>query len=264
MARDEDEKGQLSFRFSACGKVERPIVLTDHSTIVLSGIRRSCYRVAKPPLYHCRKTNPGSLKLYSKIDSKIIRASLVDNASPEASQRRHDARAFGDGTGAGSTPARSEPSTPSSRLVSTPQTFHRPTGVMCKPSARATTRMETARGSALRATGNAGGVRLCLLRHRRSVASGADLRRSLSGRRLEQNASPLLDARQPPGGEGVRPWTIISSRRAGRWILCVASRSGIEGAAFPVALFGLILCASMIACEDAKADVGMSQPARKK
>ena len=117
MARDEDEKGQLSFRFSACGKVERPIVLTDHSTIVLSGIRRSCYRVAKPPLYHCRKTNPGSLKLYSKIDSKIIRASLVDNASPEASQRRQDARAFGDGTGAGLSPPRSSQSTPSQNAL---------------------------------------------------------------------------------------------------------------------------------------------------
>jgi plasmid replication initiation protein len=117
LTRDEAGKGQLSFRFSACGKVERPIVLIDHSTIVPSGIRRSCYRVAKPPLNHCRKTNPGSLKLYSKIDSKIIRASLVDNASPEASQRRQDARAFGDGTGAGSSPARSTPATPSQNAL---------------------------------------------------------------------------------------------------------------------------------------------------
>jgi len=60
----------------------------------------------------------------------------------------------------------------------------------------------------------------------------------------------------------VRPWTIIPSRRAGRRIDCAASRGGVDVAAFPVALLGLILCAPMIACEDAKADVGMSQPAQ--
>jgi plasmid replication initiation protein len=114
---DEAGKGQLSFRFSACGKVARPIVPTGDGTIVPSGIGRSCHRVAKPPPNHCQKTNPGSLKLYSKIDSKILCASRVDNASPEASRRRQNARAFGDGTGACSSPARSTPSTPSQNAL---------------------------------------------------------------------------------------------------------------------------------------------------
>ncbi len=117
LARDEAGKGQLSFRFSACGKLVRPIVLINDSTIVPSGTRRSCYRVAKQVINHCKETNPGSRKLYSKIDSKIIRARGVDKASPEASQRRQDARAFGDGTGAGLSPPRSSPSTPSQKAI---------------------------------------------------------------------------------------------------------------------------------------------------
>jgi len=117
LARDEAGNGHLSFRFSACGKLLRPVVPIDDSTIVQSGMRRSCYRVAKPPLNHCQKTNPGSRKLYSKIDSKITGARVVDNASPEASPRRRDARAFDNGTGTVSWPPRSSPSTPSQKAL---------------------------------------------------------------------------------------------------------------------------------------------------
>ncbi len=54
-----------------------------------------------------------------------------------------------------------------------------------------------------------------------------------------------------------------SSRRARRRIDRALSRGGVDGAAIPFALLGLILSASMITCEDSKADVGLSQPARK-
>ena len=61
----------------------------------------------------------------------------------------------------------------------------------------------------------------------------------------------------------MRPSIQLSSRRAGHRIDCALSRGGVDGAAFPVALFGLILCASIITCEDSKADVGMNQPVQK-
>jgi len=129
LARDEAGNGHLSFRFSACGKLLRPVVPIDDSTIVQSGMRRSCYRVAKPPLNHCQKTNPGSRKLYSKIDSKITGARVVDNASPEASPRRRDARAFDNGTGTVSWPPRSLPSTPSQKAL---EPEHPKTNAACR------------------------------------------------------------------------------------------------------------------------------------
>ena len=55
----------------------------------------------------------------------------------------------------------------------------------------------------------------------------------------------------------------LSSRRSRSRIDCALLHVDVDGAAFPVALLGLILSPSMIACEDAKADVGMSQAAQK-
>ncbi len=87
-------KGQLSFRFSGCGHPGNSVVLTGDRTIVLSGRRRSFYQVAKSPITHWKKANPGSPKIYSKIDSKRYYGDVLDKALERVAQRR-DPKAFG-------------------------------------------------------------------------------------------------------------------------------------------------------------------------
>ena len=61
----------------------------------------------------------------------------------------------------------------------------------------------------------------------------------------------------------MRPSMLFSSRRAGRRIDSALSRGGVDVAAFPVALLGLILSASMSSCGDVKADFRLGQGAQK-
>jgi len=110
LARDEAGNGHLSFRFSACGKLLRPVVLIDDSTIVPSGMRRSCYRVAKQVINHCKETNPGSRKLYSKIDSKRGWGGWSDKTSPETLLKLRPDRAFDMKASAAAPSARKSPS----------------------------------------------------------------------------------------------------------------------------------------------------------
>ena len=61
----------------------------------------------------------------------------------------------------------------------------------------------------------------------------------------------------------MRPSTVLSSRLSRRRIDCAASRGGVDGANFPVALLGLILTATMAAPVLAKADLRAGQSSQK-
>ena len=72
-----------------------PSVLSVGDRSVLSGNRLPCYHSFKVSVTHSNKTNPGSLKIDSKIESKIIGEHLVNNASSDRSGERPDPQAFG-------------------------------------------------------------------------------------------------------------------------------------------------------------------------
>ncbi len=92
------------------------VVLMGDSTIVLSGRERSCYQVAKPWISYWNRTNPGSPKIYTKIDSKIYSGGDVDNSLEKISKHR-DPQAFGSGIGASAPSQRLSSPTPSERVV---------------------------------------------------------------------------------------------------------------------------------------------------
>ena len=95
-----------------------PSVLSVGDRSVLSGNRLPCYHSFKVSVTHSNKTNPGSLKIESKIESKIIGEGLVNNASSERSAERPDPQAFGLDIGVSVSENQSTLSSPSANAAS--------------------------------------------------------------------------------------------------------------------------------------------------
>ena len=112
VTRSDRGKWRLSFRIAGCEQPVNSAVLTGDRTIVLSGVRRSSYQVTKPPVTHWKKPNPGSRKLFSKINSKSYSDGDVDKALERLSQRL-DPMAFGQEMGGNSPPPGPSLSAPS-------------------------------------------------------------------------------------------------------------------------------------------------------
>ena len=101
---------QLSFRLEGCGQVRKPFVPSGHRTIVPSGQKRSCYRVDKSLINCWEKSDPGSRKLYSKIDSKRGWGGWSDKTSPETLPKLRPDQAFDMRASAAAPLARKSPS----------------------------------------------------------------------------------------------------------------------------------------------------------
>ena len=112
LTREIAGRERLRFKKTACGQAVNSSVLSVGGRSVLSGNRLPCYHSSKVSVTHSIKTNPGSLKIDSKIESKIIGEHLVNNASSDRSEERPDPQAFGLDIGVSASENQSTLSTP--------------------------------------------------------------------------------------------------------------------------------------------------------
>jgi Replication initiator protein A len=118
LTREIAGREMLRFKKIACGQAVNPSVLSLGGRPVLSGNRLPCYHSSKVGVTRSNKTDPGSLKIDSKIESKIIGESLVNNASSDRLEERPDPQAFGLDIGVSAPENQPALSTPSANATS--------------------------------------------------------------------------------------------------------------------------------------------------